>query len=285
MIARRDFLVTLAGATAGLALPAGVALGASKRIDKIGLQLYTVRKLMQQDFEGTLARVAEVGYREVEFAGYFGRTPAQVQDALRGVGLTAPSTHVGFDTLGEDWDATLHTAKLIGHDYIVCAWVPEEQRRTLDDWHRIADRFNRAGTAARAVGIQFAYHNHNFEFAKLGDRLPYDVLLEATDPSLVQLELDLFWITFAGSNPLDYFARYPGRFPMVHVKDMRPKPTPDVDAMKVMTDVGSGSIDWKRLFGQGAKAGIRHYFVEQDQPAEPLDSIRASYAYLKQLTF
>jgi sugar phosphate isomerase/epimerase len=285
MIDRRVFLGALAGATAGLVLPRAVLGASADRIERIGLQLYTLRDLMKQDFDGTLAHVAEIGYREVEFAGYFDRTPAQVQDVLRRTGLAAPSAHVSYDALGDGWDATLHTARLIGHEYLVCAWIPEEQRRSLDDWHRVADRLNQAGTAAHAVGIQFAYHNHNFEFAPLDGRTPYDVLLAATDPQLVRLEMDLFWITYAGADPLAYFARYPGRFPLVHVKDMLPKPTPDVAPEGVMTDVGKGSIDWKRIFSHAGQAGIRHYFVEYDWPKAPLEDIRTSYTYLKQLTF
>jgi sugar phosphate isomerase/epimerase len=285
VIDRRDVLGTLASATVGLSLPVGLTWPTAKRIERIGIQLYTVRGLMQEDFDGTLAHVAEAGYREVEFAGYFGRTPAQVRDVLKRVGLTAPSTHVSFDALSKDWDATLDTARQIGHEYVVCAYIAEEQRRTLDAWRQIAEQFNAAGKAAHAAGLQFAYHNHNFEFARLEDHTPYDVLLEATDPALVKLELDLFWITFAGADPLGYFARFPGRFPMVHVKDMRTKPTPDVSAEDVMADVGQGSIDWKKIFSHSEQAGIRHYFVEHDSPPHPLDDIRASCAYLKQLTF
>jgi sugar phosphate isomerase/epimerase len=285
MIDRRSFLGTLAGATAGLAWPAGMSLAAAAHIERIGVQLYTVRSILPGDFEGTLARIAEIGYREVEFAGYFGRTPAQVRDALKRAGLRAPAAHVSFEALEEGWDATLHTARLVGHEYLVCAWIPEERRQTLDDWHRVADRLDQAAVAAHAAGIQFAYHNHNFEFMPMAGRLHYDVLLEATDPALLKLELDLFWITFAGGDPLDYFARYPGRFPLVHVKDMLAKPAPDAAAGDVMTAVGKGTIDWRRIFGHAGQAGIKHYFVEHDNPPVPLDSLRASYAYLKQLTF
>jgi sugar phosphate isomerase/epimerase len=195
---RRTFLGAL---TAAAALPGVVQEGAllaagAARLDRIGVQLYTVRGLLSGDFDGTLARIAEIGYREVEFAGYFGRTPAQVRDALHRAGLTAPSAHVPFEAIDEGWDAALHTARLIGHEYLVCAWIPEERRRTLDDWHRVAARLDQAGTAAHDAGIQLAYHNHSYEFVPTAGRLPYDVLLDATDPTLLQLELDVFWITF-----------------------------------------------------------------------------------------
>lgn len=284
---RRDFLGSLAAATV---LPrfSTACLGAvtRARIAKVGLQLYTVRDLMKQDFEGTLANVAQIGFREVEFAGYFDHTPAQVRAILDKNGLTSPATHVSYDSTGDGWDSTLHTARLVGHEFVVCAWINEEVRKTPDDWQRVCDRFNRAGQAAHDAGLQFAYHNHNFEFVPLADgRRPYDLLLEHTDPKLVRLEVDLFWITFGGADPLAYFTKYPGRFPLVHVKDMMSKPAPDVTPDKVMADVGRGSIDWKGIFAHSSQGGIEHYFVEHDQPADPLASIRTSYQYLRDLEF
>jgi sugar phosphate isomerase/epimerase len=179
----------------------------------------------------------------------------------------------------------VQTARQVGHQFLVCAWVPEEQRTTIEAWKHIADTLNRAGSVCRNAGIQFAYHNHDFEFVTLEGKVPYDVMLESTDPALVKLEVDLFWITFAGADPLAYFSRSPGRFPLVHVKDMRPKPTPDASAEAVMTDVGKGSIDWKKIFARSSQAGIQHYFVEHDQPADPLASIKASYDFLHGLEF
>jgi sugar phosphate isomerase/epimerase len=284
-MARREFIGTVAAVTGAIALPASPFPRSPTRLGPIGLQLYTVRDLLKQDFDGTLSRVAAIGYREVEFAGYFDHTPDQVRAALDHNGLTAPGAHVAYEAIESAWDATLHTASLIGHRFVVCAWIDAERRRTVDDWSRIGDRLNQAGTAARDAGLQLAYHNHSYEFVPLGGRLPYDLLLEHTDPALVRLELDLFWITFGGGDPLAYFSRYPGRFPLVHVKDMAPKPAPDVAPERVMTDVGWGSIDWKRIFARSRDAGIEHYFVEHDQPADPLASIRASYDYLRALEF
>lgn len=284
-IHRREFVGAVATGLAAFTLPSSLVPRPSTRLDRIGLQLYTVRDLLKQEFERTLAHVAAIGYREVEFAGYFDHTPQQVRAALAQAGLEAPGAHVSFEELVESGDAVLHTASLIGHRYVVCAWIPEERRRSVDDWKRVGDRLNQAGAACRAAGLQLAYHNHSYEFVPLGGRLPYDVLLESTDPSLVQLELDLFWITFGGGDPLRYFARYPGRFPLVHVKDMGPKPSPDVEAERVMVDVGKGRIDWKGIFAHARAAGIQHYFVEHDQPPDPWASIQASYSYLHDLEF
>ncbi len=278
---RRAFLGTLGAVTLAAALPHSLARRAARRegLGKIGLQLYTVRAAMAQDFEGTLARVAQIGYNEVEFAGYFGRSPEAVKAALTSAGLTAPSAHVGFDMLGERWPETLANAGVIGHKYIVVPSLPGDLRRSADGYKRAAETFNRAGQAARAAGIRFAYHNHDVEFAPVDGQIPYDVLLATADPAVVEFEMDLYWVVKGGGDPLAYFTRYPGRFPLVHVKDGGPPPE------RRMADVGSGVIDFRSIFAHHQQAGIEHYFVEHDQPQDQLASIRASYDYLKRLTF
>jgi sugar phosphate isomerase/epimerase len=241
----------------------------------LGIQLYTLRSILPQDFDGTLARLADVGYREVEFAGYHGRDPAAVRAALDAAGLRAPSAHVAIEALDAEWARTLEAAHAIGHEWLVVAWIPEELRPDLDGYRRIAERFNQAAATAREAGIGFAYHNHDFEFVPLEGRTPYDVLLEETDPELVRLELDLYWITKGGRDPLDYFARYPGRFPLVHVKDMGEDGG--------MVDVGEGTIDFARIIARREEAGIRHWFVEHDVPADPMRTARVSYENLRRL--
>jgi sugar phosphate isomerase/epimerase len=241
-----------------------------------GLQLYTVRSEMERDFDGTLARVAEIGYREVEFAGYFERLPAQVRGALQTTGLSAPAAHIGLEAFESELDRTLDSAAEIGHSLVIVAWVGDD-RRTADGYRRTADQFNTFGEAARARGLQFGYHNHDFEFAPLADTNGYDILLENTDPENVGYELDLFWITKAGHDPFAYFARWPGRFPAVHVKDMDGSPE------QRMVDVGDGTIDFAAIFARSDEAGIRHYFVEHDQPADPMASIQRSYEGLVRL--
>ena len=270
---RREF----AGAMAAGALAVGGRRSAvSSRIRPIGLQLYTVREAMEHDFEGTIARVARTGYTEVEFAGYFNHTPAQVREILRRHHLRAPSAHTDATALTHDFPRLLADMKAVGHEYVVVAWTPEEMRRTLDDWRHVAELYNRGAEQARAAGLKFAYHNHSYEFVPMNGTLPYDVLLDNTDPALVKLEMDLYWITAGGQDPLAYFAKYPGRIPLVHVKDMT--------ADKHMVDVGTGVIDWPRIFAQRAQAGIQHYFVEHDEPADPFASIAASYRYLSRLS-
>jgi sugar phosphate isomerase/epimerase len=275
---RRHFLQQTAAGLAALSVPRGlVADSRVARFGPIGLQLYTVRDALQRDFDGTLTRVAAVGYKEVETAGYAGKTAAQVRDAMRRHGLTAPSAHVPLESLGPEWSRVLDDAHTVGHKFLVMPWLGEEHRSSLDSYRRIAERLNRAGEAANRAGIRFAYHNHDFEFHPTEGRLPYDVLLEATDPSHVLFELDLYWITRGGQDPLTYFARWPGRYPMVHVKDSAGPPE------HRMADVGAGTIDWKRIFARRSEAGIEHFFVERDDPRDAFASIAASYSYLRDL--
>jgi len=287
---RRTFLETATTVTAATLLTSrlGWAEGEHK-IEKVGVQLYTVRDLMKDDFEGTIAKVAQIGYKEVEFAGYFGRTGKQVRAALDQNGLKAPSTHVQYDELDEKFPSVIETSKQIGLDYIICPWIPEELRKSPDIWKQAAEKFNRAGAMTRKAGMQFGYHNHWFEFILTDGKLPYDELLKNCDADLVKMEMDLCWVTTAGADPLRYFDRYPGRFPLVHVKDL--KSLPKVSSAGAqnfgdtvdLTEVGSGIIDWKRIFAQSEKAGIKHYIVEHDHPKQPLESIKTSYEYLSKL--
>jgi sugar phosphate isomerase/epimerase len=247
---------------------------------------------MKQDFEGTLAKVAEIGYREVEFAGYFDHSSQEVKTILDRHALVAPSAHVDYKVLGDKWPGVLDAAKIVGHKYIVCPWIPEEIRKQPDGWKQAAETFNRAGAASKKAGIQFAYHNHWFEFDPVNGKLPYDTLLEQCDAKLVKMELDLCWITVGRQDPLKYFNRYPGRFPLVHVKDLTKIPEASAsggqnfgDSLPEMTEVGSGIIDWKKIFAQSDKAGIKHYFVEHDNPKNPLESIKISFDYLNRLRF
>jgi sugar phosphate isomerase/epimerase len=193
-------------------------------------------------------------------------------------GLAAPSVHVG-SVAPDQWRAALDAAHVIGHRYVVIPWIPVEARTGVDGYKRVAANFNRVAEEARAAGLQFAYHNHDFEFGPVAGQLPYDVLLAETDPKLVQMEMDLYWIVKGGQDPLAYFARWPGRFPAVHVKDSAGAPE------HRMMAVGAGTIDFKKIFARRAQAGIQHYFVEHDEPTDAFASIRESFGYLKQLEF
>jgi sugar phosphate isomerase/epimerase len=264
MMNRRTFLETATTVTAATLLTNRLGWAAADhKIDRLGVQLYTVRDQMKADFEGTLAKVAAIGYKEVEFAGYFDHSPKDVRAILDRLGLVSPATHVPYDVLTDKWPGQIESAKIIGQSYIVNPWIPEDVRKQPDVWQRAAETFN--------------------------GKLPYDILLEACDPNLVKMELDLCWITVAGADPLKYFDRYPGRFPLVHVKDVKTLPKITTGGPQNfgdtvdLTEVGSGIIDWKRIFAQSEKAGIKHYIVEHDKAAAPFDSIKTSYEYLQKL--
>jgi sugar phosphate isomerase/epimerase len=278
---RRTFVGTLVAAAV-----AGRFAWAERqhRIERIGLQLYTVRAALAKDFTGTLARVAKVGYKEVEFADYFADLPnlnPPPEEALRILqfkGLSAPSTHVPYTALSpENWPRVVKASEVLGHNYIVNPGIDPELRKTADGWKRAAEVFNRAGKESLQSGIQFAYHNHVVEFHPVDGQLPYHILLTECDPKLVKMEMDLGWAHDAGVNPIEYFKKYPGRFPLVHVKDF--------DTNGNMTDVGKGAVDWKAIFAEADLAGIKHYFVEFDNPKDPFKSIEASYEYLQKLRF
>lgn len=262
------------------------------RVTHPGVQLYTVREPLQQDFRGTLERIAALGYREVEFAGYFDQSPQAIRALLDDLGLAAPSAHAGDALLGPEAARAIDVALTLGHRYLVVAWVPPEQWRDLDGWKRRAQAFNRAGELCRRAGLQFCYHNHHFEFARLQGQRPYDLLLADCDARLVQMELDLCWAAAARQDALQLLRDHPGRFPLVHLKQLKALPRLDGgdvlslrmdEAAGLMTEVGPGAIDFAGLLADPASRGIRHFFVEHDQPAAPLASIETSLRYLRSL--
>jgi sugar phosphate isomerase/epimerase len=276
---------TFVGSLSALAFTSRFGWAASQhRIEKVGVQLYTVRDDLQKDFEGTLAKVAKIGYKEVEFAKYFADVskldpePKRVREILDADGLAAPATHVPYSALApENWPRVLEAAKVLGMGYVVNPSVDREVLKQPDGWKRAAETFNRAGEESSKAGIQFTYHNHVEEFKAENGKLPYDILLSESDPKFVKMEMDLGWAHKAGADILAYFKKYPGRFPLVHVKDF------DKDGK--MTEVGKGVVDWKGIFAKADVAGIKHYFVEHDEPKSPFDSIQISYDYLEKLRF
>ena len=285
---RRTFLFEMAaiglGTTALAACASGgKSSGGGGRNDTnlIGLQLYTVRDELAKDFDGTLAKVAAIGYKNMEFAGYYNRTPEQVRATLDKLGLISTSTHIGAQLMVADAAAQIRSAKIIGQDYIT---LPSYSfgREGAAGWKKAAAQFNQWGAMCRDAGLRLAYHNHNFEFAALDGTNGYTILLQELDPKLVDFELDLYWTVFADQKPLELFAKYPGRFAMWHVKDLLL-----TNGTKGMSPVGGGTIDFKTIFAHRKEAGLKHFFVEHDSAAQyqggSLASIQASYTYLHQL--
>ncbi|MBO0800926.1 MAG: sugar phosphate isomerase/epimerase, partial [Blastocatellia bacterium] len=272
MINRRTFLYS-SGRTAlgafALSTLNTINTRAAAKINKIGLQLYTLRKEMETDFEGSLQKAAAIGYNEVEFAGYYKRTPEQVKEILSRFGLTSPSVHVPLTDIQMKLNDSIEAAKVIGHKLIVCPFLNPQDRKSLDDYKRHAETFNKAAAACKKAGIEFAYHNHNFEFDAIDGKLPFDLLLAETDKNLVKFEMDLYWIRKAKQDALAYINKNPGRFVAFHVKDM------DKTPQESFTEVGRGVIDFKQIFAQRNKAGVKYFIVEQDQcPGSPFDSIK-----------
>jgi sugar phosphate isomerase/epimerase len=266
---------------------AGASAAADHQVRPIGVQLYTVRSMMKTDLPRTIAKVAAVGYTEVEMAGYFDHSPKEFRAILDSNGLKSPSSHIDYKVWESSIPTVIENAHTLGQQFLVCAFIDEAQRKEPGGWKRAADLFARAGEECKKAGIQFCYHNHTFEFEPsptLGGKLPYDFFLETLDPNAVKMELDLCWINVAGADPIAYFNKYPGRFPLVHVKDWKGKGGTMADEATRLADVGQGNIDWKHIFANAGPAGIQHYFVENDA-AKGIDDIRISYQYLKDLRF
>lgn len=290
---RREFISSIgASVMLGSSSLAFAQAAGQRRLERIGVQLYTARADMEKDVEGTLARIAAVGYREVEFAGYFGKTPPQIRQMLDRHGLTSPSAHIDLATISTKLPQVIDDSRAIGHQFIVMPYLDDTARAEPDIYKRVADTLNTAGAEARKAGIQIAYHNHNFEFVATSGKSGFETLMELCDPSLVKVELDLCWATSANQDPVALFRRYPGRFPMVHVKGLRRKPAagaaaPISEVLPDVTEVGANGdvIDWAAIFSQASVGGVQHYFVEHDQPADALASLQTSYRYLEALRF
>lgn len=282
---RRSFLAAVGTAALGIAarralgqLPNGdIAVRAPNKLSRIGMELYTVRSKVATDMAGTLEQLAKIGYKEVEFAGYYNHPAAEIRDMLRANGLTAPSAHIAIDAIETKAAETFAAAHTIGHEWITVPSLPRGPKTTADDWNRVAAQFNSAAAACKAAGFRFAFHNHNDVVRRTGDVLPIDVLMKETDPALVSYEMDIYWVVNGGADPLQLLAAYPGRFTMLHVKDSMGPPD------HKMADAGAGVIDFKTIFARAK--GIEHYFVEHDDPPDPLASAAASYKYLANLNF
>lgn len=282
MSTRRDFLRLAAGsvAVAGASgLLGGTALASGPRRvppGHIGIQLYTVRSLMSTDPQGTLDALGRIGYSTVGVSGLYGHTPQQFRAMLDRAGLRAVLTHLSLDAIRGDWQRELANAHVLGVKYVVVPSLPSSLW-TPAGYRQVAAEFTEAGRAARAAGLGFLYHNHDFDFRTVQGEVLYDILASETDPRYVDFEIDLYWAIRAGYDPVEYFERYPGRFPVFHVKDMAPDGS--------FEDVGHGTIDFRRIFRRRDVSGVQEYVVEHDQPADPLASAARSYRTLRTIRF
>ena len=284
---RRGFLSTLGAAAALLAIDGRRTVGALSdapessgraKLDRFGIQLYTVRKQAATDLAGTLAAIAKAGYKEVELAGYYNHPAADFRALLDANGLKAPSGHIAINLIESTPAKTFDDAHAVGHEWITVPSLPRGKHETVDDWKQVAAQFTSAAKAAKTAGFKFAFHNHNDIVKTTNGVLPIEILMAETDPSLVFFQMDIYWAVSGGADPLALLARYPGRFRMFHVKDGK---APYSDASQ--TDVGQGAIDFKPIFARAK--GIEHYFVESDSAADPIAFATASARYLSNLDF
>lgn len=293
MISRRTFLKeTIAVAALSATAENFMPLYAASLAIPLGLQLYSVRDLLPKDYDGTLHKIASLGYREVEAAGFYDHTAAQVKKSMQENGLRCVSAHYPFGKLASNVDDIVQYAHELGLEYIICPspGAKDSSRPSgahkvlsLDDWRWNADQFNQIGEKFKKAGLQFGYHNHDFEFHPENGVRPYDELLRLTDPSKVTMELDLGWVVVGGANPIDYLKNHPARFSMFHVKDFKPT-TPGSSAPPAATELGRGTIDYKPIFASMSRAHVRHIFVEQEEYDMPVwDSLKIDADYIRGL--
>ncbi|MHA8102491.1 sugar phosphate isomerase/epimerase family protein [Aquirufa nivalisilvae] len=284
---RRIFLKGLALGVSGLY--AHSSLAANPYLGPLGVQLYTVRDAVAKDLEGSLEKLAGLGYKNLEIYGYngtfFGKTAHEFKTILDRVGLKVVSSHhtsgiaiKSKGTLSDGWQKAVEDLHHVGAEFMVCAFLfPNE--RSADHYKALPSLLTSSGEATKSAGIQFAYHNHDFEFVKSADFVPYDFILQNTSPDLVKMEADLYWFGRAGIDPVTYFEKHPGRFPLWHVKDMEA-------GTKVFTEVGNGTIDFDRIFAARKAAGLKYWFVEQDvSKRDPFESLKISRDYLAKKNF
>lgn len=247
----------------------------------IALQLYTLREELKRDFWGVVRQVAEMGYEGVQISGFefdAENTPERLKRFLDEVGLQSAGRHVALSRLEGDLETVFAESQALKDPYIICPFLPEERRRTAEDWKRTAELFNRLGALCKDRGFIFGYHNHAFEFQSFEGRRGLDILIEETDPNLVTFEIDTYWVQYGGGDPVEYIRRCAGRIPLVHLKDMTG------DERRFFAEVGEGILDWKSILPACEEAGVQWYIVEQDRcERPPLESVRISLQNLRHM--
>jgi sugar phosphate isomerase/epimerase len=286
MTTRRTFL-TQAGLLSAGAMLAPHLLSA-KPIKNVGLQLYSLRDQLPKDVSGVIAKIAAAGYKEVEpfgyskKAGFWGLDPKAFNNLLKANGLTTPSAHYDMNQFfgsgkTENLEAYIEAANATGQSHIIIPSINGEFIKTVDECKAVADKMNKAAEICKKSGLKLGYHNHNFEWRPIGDTTFYDTVIDNTDPKLVAMEMDIYWVVRSGKDPLELIAKHPGRYEFVHIKDM------DKTNKGLNTEIGSGSIDFVKILSKAKEGGVKHFIVEQENyiDIDPYVSIAESAKYIK----
>ncbi len=291
MLTRRAFIQTSILSTAGMLVTNRSMSSTEKKKYKMGLQLFTIREDLAKDLKGTLAKVKAIGYEDTEIYGYngeknsyYGMPAADFKKMLEDHELTSTSGHYDFpalmnrsqDDLLRYTDQCIEGAALLQQKYITWPWL-DPQSRTLEHFHRLVDKLNLIGERVTKAGLGFAYHNHDFEFVDHDGQIGYDIILKNTDPSLVKLQIDLYWVMHSSKrSPAELFSLQPGRFVMWHVKDMDKK-------TRDYSELGNGSIDFTKILPDASRSGMQYYYIEQggNFQVNALKSITDSARYFK----
>lgn len=277
MYTRRMFIKNSSSLALGAAFLSSFEVS-GKKTSNPGIQLYTVRKEMMEDAVGTLKKLAELGIKQIECSSskkgsYFGLKPDEMKKICADLGMTIRSGHI---QLNDQWNQTMAEAELSGQEYLICSSMPS-RGQTIENYKKVSDQFNKAGEDCKKRGIKFGYHNHDFEFEQQDGKTLFDVLLDNTDPSLVNMELDLGWVVASGNDPLAYFKNYPKRFPLWHLKDM------DL-VKKHSTEFGKGGLNIQQMFDNSKQSGMKYFFIEQEEyNYTPIESMKINMEYLKSI--
>lgn len=315
---RRNFLFQSTLLVCAMATNTTHLFPAASGLKKIGIQLFSLPKLLDEDFRSAIEMLARIGYREIEMygpfpfsspsaqqrwdsitpslgfsgSGYFGHSASEVKAILDENNMTVPAIHTDLETLQTRMDQLGEAGEELGFTYAGLPSIPVEKRQNLDDYKRMADTFNKIGQNALRAGLKFSYHNHGYGLAEMEGQIPLNVILDHTDPSLVFLEMDVYWTTAGGADPVQYLETYPKRYRLMHLKDMKEKvrfsgdggdPEQWIELFPYMTTAGNGILDLKTIIRKARNAGIKHFFVEQDMVANPETALKQSFDYLKTL--
>ena len=315
---RRQFIGTSAKASASAILFSSGIFKSNPLLEKIGIQFFSLPKMLDEDLTGALSMLSKIGYIEVELygpysfsspsaiekwnavtpslgfkgSGYFGHTAKEMKKLLQENGFSVPSIHTDLDTLQTRMNKLGEASQILGNRYVVLPSIPAENRRTLDDYKKMAEAFNTIGESAKMEGIKFAYHNHGYGLKEVNGQIPLELIFSNTDPSLVFFEMDLYWTTAGGGDPISLLEKYKGRYPLMHVKDMTKKvhfsgdggdPKQWIELFPYMTTAGNGVLDLKTILIKAKENGTKHFIVEQDMVKEPEIALKKSFDYLASL--